>query len=515
MSLALAAGPTVLSEAIEEASANASSASPIAIVGMPFMGKWAWNALVNPDANGQYNDITSSHPSVHARYGSNWATDVYANSGTAVKLHVTSPDGPVTYSFNQNSDTCSSVGPNIAGHGIKLNVMVKGILVGTVKYDHLDNIPSSNTSFTDGMTIGTVTNEPTDPGCYSTYHTHIELTNTGSNYACWDDEGRPGEFVLSEGTAIGELGSTNTGPQQKCGDVGTASSAGRLVFMNSLNAAYAKDEITPGGWHRLTGDGDAQQVNASGTHVVLVNGGGQAYGADISAANLSNSSPGLLPLSVPLDPNTPGGVKKVVTDDKGNMMAINNCSAAYGWRNIAGSGNQQWVQMTSCGDAKDVTVGNGRLGLISSCSGAYDSDTGYAWTPVLPCNDVKAFAVGETGRLMVIDASNSAYIYNPGQNAWILKGAVGDATKIAIGKDRVMLVTNGGAAWGADIGQDNSAAMTRLTVDGDATAIAVGANDRMAIISGGGEAYASDTIVYGGAWTPESGAGDAHAIAMG
>ena len=195
------------------------------------------------------------------------------------------------------------------------------------------------------------------------------------------------------------------------------------------------------------------------------------------------------------------------------MIAINNCSAAYGWRNI--SGGQYWAQMTSCGDAKDIEIGNGRLALINSCNGGYISDTGYSWTQILSCGDAKAIAIGETGRMMIINGTNTAYIYNPGQGVWVAKTNTGDAQKIAIGKDRIMVVTSGGAAWGADIGQDNLAALTQLTANGDATAVTTGAHDRMGIINSAGAAYASDTIVQGGSWTPGSGGGDGKMFVVG
>jgi len=116
---------------------------------------------------------------------------------------------------------------------------------------------------------------------------------------------------------------------------------------------------------------------------------------------------------------------------------------------------------------------------------------------------------------MAINGQNTAYIYNPGQNTWVNKTGVGDAQRIAIGKDRIMVITSGGAAWGADVGQNNSAPMTQLTGNGDAAAITVGANDRMGLINSAGAGYASNTITAGGSWTRQTGNGDARLIAAG
>jgi len=207
LGLAITAG-----EGLTEEVAAAEAAQ--ATVGMPFSGQWAYNTLVNPDGNGNYSDATSSHPSVHHRYYGDWATDLYAPAGTPVKLHIDSSDGPVSFNYNRSHDTCSSVGPNIAGHGIVLNVLVNGQAIGSIDYEHLDNIPGVGTNFTNGMTIGTITRESLDASCYSARHTHVELLNN-SKYACWTDHGRPGTS-LPEGSPIGQLGSPNTGPQQVC-----------------------------------------------------------------------------------------------------------------------------------------------------------------------------------------------------------------------------------------------------------------------------------------------------------
>jgi len=196
----------------------------MATVGMPFAGQWAYNANVNPDANGNYSDATSSHPSVHAKYYGDWATDLYAPAGTAVHLNVTSPDGPVTFSYGFTNDTCSSAGANIAGHGVVINVFVGTAQVGSIDYEHLDNI--STGPYTNGMTIGTITTEPLAGAptyCYTVRHTHVELKNsTTGTYACWTDNGHPG-VQLGSGVPIGILGSGNTGQRQACSTTGSGS----------------------------------------------------------------------------------------------------------------------------------------------------------------------------------------------------------------------------------------------------------------------------------------------------
>jgi surface antigen len=336
-----------------------------------------------------------------------------------------------------------------------------------------------------------------DVNIYSSKNTSNKFIRSGS----WDWD----HFIDVNGLGKGLNNESLSG--------GAVSSMGRIAFINSLNAGFAKDEIVQGGWHTLTGNGDAQVISAAGTHLAVITGGGRAAGADVTADKLKTNSPGLMDLNVPLNPNYPGGVKYIDIDDHGDMIAINNCNAAYGWRNDPGQ--LRWVQLTGCGDAQKVSVGNRRFGLVNACGGAYNSDTGYAWTQDLPCGNAKDIAIGETQRIMVLTRDNTAYIYDPGSNSWINKTPVGDAQNIAIGKDRIMVVTSGGAAWAADVGQDARAPMTRLTSDGDASAIAVGAHDRMALINGAGAAFASDEIIANGKWTQESGNGDAKSIAVG
>lgn len=489
-------------------------------VEMPFTGQWGYNALVNPDSNGNYSDSSSSHPSVHARYYGDWGTDLYAPPGTPVKLHVTAPEGNVSFSYNRSNDTCASAGANVAGRGIVLNVLVDNKNVGSIDYEHLDNIPATTSVFTNGMTIGNVTNEKLDTGCYSARHAHIELKNSavGTN-SCWVDKGRPGTTV-SESSAIGVLGSGNTSPAQKCESIPGASPIGggvrpkgRLALINSVNAGYAKDEITEGGWNRVAGNGDAHHISVSDTHLAIINGSGEAWGGDIDPAKLKAGSPGLVPLYVPRDPNYPGGVKKIETDKDGNMIAITNCSSAWGWRNV--TGGRRWVPMTNCGDAIDVDVGSGQFGLINSCGGAYISNVEYAWSTALNCGDAKDIEISESAKTAVINSSNTAYVYDAPNGRWVNKTPVGDARKIAIGRDRLMVITSSGAAWAADLGPDVNKSMTQLTANGDAKAIAVGADDRMGFISSGGAAFASDTITPGGKWTRQSANGDAKKFVVG
>src|SRR5438270_11538990 len=104
LALAIALTTLTASLTLRPTTAHADSTSQ-AVVGMPFTGKWAWNASVMqpfpPYADtcpkGESNcPGYSSHPSVHhTPGGGDWATDLYAAEGTQVKLEVNYPTSGV------------------------------------------------------------------------------------------------------------------------------------------------------------------------------------------------------------------------------------------------------------------------------------------------------------------------------------------------------------------------------------------------------------------------------------
>ena len=106
-----------------------------AVIGLPFSGKWAWNANVNPP----WNDVNSSHPSVHhTPGGGDWGIDIYASEGAAVRLNVGYADGAVTFTRTSSTTSC--------GNSVKLNVNVNGTVVGWIYFAHIANVPSATRS---------------------------------------------------------------------------------------------------------------------------------------------------------------------------------------------------------------------------------------------------------------------------------------------------------------------------------------------------------------------------------
>jgi hypothetical protein len=186
--------------------ASASVTNPAATVGMPFTGRWAADAPIAPPYT---ND--PSYPAVDpANNGGDWATNLWAPEGTPIILHVTSPDGPVTFEWVSSTASCD-------GQSSKMDVLVNGTHVGWIFFAHFQGGRGTNTADPqpfNGMTLGYM-HDFGAGGCNDGPHLHIEMSNNYSTYSCWTDNGQPG-VTLSDGAAVGVLGSFNTGPKQPC-----------------------------------------------------------------------------------------------------------------------------------------------------------------------------------------------------------------------------------------------------------------------------------------------------------
>ncbi|HSX07637.1 MAG TPA: hypothetical protein VLG11_01980 [Candidatus Saccharimonadales bacterium] len=255
-----------------EQSAHADT-SPQVVIGMPFNGKWAYNANVDPP----YTDANSSHPSVHEAYGFDWATDIYAAAGTEVDLYGTSSSGTVTFKRNSITDTCSQYGANIAGKGVVFDVRVNGTKIGEVKYDHLDLTDVGDDPINSGTKIGVVTNEALNSSCYQTRHTHMQLLNTGGNFACYSDHGHPG-VTLDAKADLGVIGSTNSAGKQACAPNATAVlPPPDNLFVLQGNTLYGKTRLGDN-WSTLTSA--AESFQAAGQRVGIIDTAGNLKAKD-------------------------------------------------------------------------------------------------------------------------------------------------------------------------------------------------------------------------------------------
>ncbi|HTE57606.1 MAG TPA: VCBS repeat-containing protein [Verrucomicrobiae bacterium] len=210
-------------------------------VGMLFGGKWAYNANVNPDANGNYSDSTSSHPTVHSTDADtgylwgDWATDLYAGTGTEVKLKLSNPSGVLSLSWGSGSAPCTGQVARV------INVSVDSVGVGSIYFTHLTDAASTATAPTNGMVVGKVATAGCNPGP----HVHFELKNS-NNRACYQSWGNPGAS-LAEGAVLGWLGANNAGIRQTC----SGTQPGTQTSGTSGNARLVGD---------VNGDGKADAV---------------------------------------------------------------------------------------------------------------------------------------------------------------------------------------------------------------------------------------------------------------
>jgi hypothetical protein len=192
------------------------------IIGMPFTGKWGYNASVNPP----YNDSNSSHPSVHKtdvadKYS--WATDLYALPNTEVKIHVNnlSPG---------DSLIVSNVADTSCGAGKRVRITIKNSLgkeIGWVQYEHIDTNLKSGTQIKNNSVVGITKNWRALLGkplsCFiakddNSVHIHAIMHNSLGGQSCYVDHGKVG-IVLKETSNIGVLGGGNTGRKQACKSV--------------------------------------------------------------------------------------------------------------------------------------------------------------------------------------------------------------------------------------------------------------------------------------------------------
>jgi hypothetical protein len=276
--------------------------SATATVGMPFTGQWAYNVNVNPP----YTDSNSSHPSVHANYYGDWSTDIYAAEGAAVKLHVSSPDGALSFYWISRAD-------GACGHRTVIGVRVNGVDVGSVYYEHLANAVTSGT-ITNGMTVGNVHNWGR---CNPGPHVHVELKNV-SNYACWVDNGRPG-VTVNEEDPIGVIGSSNTGAKQACSGV-----------PGGGNSSNPHD---PAIVQRTNGETDVVAVGPSNSLDFYFNALNSSYWNKLSIASAGTA------YSSPIVVQRPNGETNVV-------VASSNSSLDY-YMNALGS--PTWGKLTIAG----------------------------------------------------------------------------------------------------------------------------------------------------------------------
>lgn len=241
----------------------------MAVIGMPFTGKWAWNVNVN----GPWTDDNSSHPSVHhTPGGGDWATDIYAAEGTAVKLKVGYASAGLSFSWASSSTSC--------GTSTRLNVLVGGTNVGWLYFAHLkDAVTTGN--ITNGMTLGTVHNWG---GCNPGTHVHVEFHNT-THYSCYVDHGNPGALNIAEGDGLGILGSGNTSARQACSDVpsGSAPVETRPTVSNTIPWNFTVLEGDSGAVSHQDGD------IGKGAAVTTYNGSQQAFYYDATGGNLRHA----------------------------------------------------------------------------------------------------------------------------------------------------------------------------------------------------------------------------------
>lgn len=173
-------------------------------VKMPFSGYWDRFGL--------------SHPSEHPTRG-DWAVDLYAAPGTAVRARIRGRPGTVVeLRVDSVYPTCAWAG----GKTVTLGVYADGARIGWVAYAHLDAVPAwvrSGEEVLPGSRLGALRMWRYERGCWEVVsedgvHVHLAAADY-SGYACYRSLQSGGFYVA--GTAIGQLGRTSaTATRQAC-----------------------------------------------------------------------------------------------------------------------------------------------------------------------------------------------------------------------------------------------------------------------------------------------------------
>ncbi len=210
---ALAVG-LVINPLVGEGSAQAAN-TETAVVGMPFEGNWAYPSLTTASCGPNSNQ--TSHPSCHDINSGDWSTDLYAASGTEVKLNIADTTGTLSLAWDTVTGTC--------GETRRVKISVDSTYIGRVSFTHLKDSASTAEAPTNGMVIGKIANLTCNPGGADKKHIHMEVDNSStSTYACYKNystDSKTAGQLLAEGTNLGTIGSSNTGTKEVCTEAST------------------------------------------------------------------------------------------------------------------------------------------------------------------------------------------------------------------------------------------------------------------------------------------------------
>jgi len=163
--------------------------------------------------------------------------------------------------------------------------------------------------------------------------------------------------------------------------------------------------------------------------------------------------------------------------------------------------------------ARQVAVGQtGRMMLIDGCGGAWSKDDPTAaWTRQTGCDNARQVAVGGNGRMMLISGCGAAFSKDNTYDSFVEQTGCGNARQVAVGGNgRMMLISGCGAAFSKDNTYDSFVEQTGC---GNAQHVAVGGNGRMMLISGCGAAFSKDNTYD--SFVEQTGCGNAQQVSVG
>lgn len=200
------------------------------------------------------------------------------------------------------------------------------------------------------------------------------------------------------------------------------SSTGRIMILNSLGVAYAKNSLGLDGWTTETNFGGVQRIAVGGNRLMIQTDGGYVYAKD--DPTLSLGADGWA------QQTSFSGVSAIGVGSTGRMMILNTTGIAYAKDSLGLDG---WTTLSGFGGITNMAVNGGRM-AIRTTGGLYAKDqlvTDSWWTqadfPIaLP------MAVGNAGRIMMT-TSAATYAKDGIGDGWTQVTFFSGITAIAVG----------------------------------------------------------------------------------
>ncbi|HEV3000435.1 MAG TPA: hypothetical protein VGW75_06820 [Solirubrobacteraceae bacterium] len=169
--------------------------------GAPEAAAVAQRATLLAPADGSLTSSPQENPPHHTPFDGDWAVDVAGAVGRPVFARFSNVNGALALRVVGHFEPCASPNQGTAGVGLRVQVIIEGVVVGVVNYAHLAN-PHPAGEIANGQQIGTMASG-SSTSCWSGPHVHMEPRNE-KRYACF--QATPLNSTIGAGTKLGVIG---------------------------------------------------------------------------------------------------------------------------------------------------------------------------------------------------------------------------------------------------------------------------------------------------------------------